>query len=135
MPLQINPDPVGHPLAGPLTVPARSVIVTPELNPALLAAALLITVMLLSMAYEIANPPRTEVLPSFNGSQAKLKFGAKLFRSLAIIGRFEFGPPAESNTTFGSLSALKEVFVGSNTRPSRSVTPPMYSQRRPRLMD
>ena len=75
----------------PLTVPAKSVTVTADDNPALFAAALLITVMLLSMAYEIANPPRTDVLPALspllNGSQAKLKFGAQLFKSLARIGR------------------------------------------------
>src|SRR5207248_1896073 len=84
------------------------------------------TVALLSIAYEIAKPPRIDVLPVLNGSQAKLKFGAQLFRSLARNSR-PVPLPAKSRTALGSLRTASDVSLGINPSPSLSVSGAMYS--------
>src|SRR5215213_7406598 len=118
----------------PLTVLVRSCVIV-DANPALPPTEeLLSTVALLSIAYAIEKPPRIEVLPVLNGSHAKLKFGAQLFRSLARNSR-PVPLPAKSRTALGLFNAASDVSTGISPRPSRSVRGLMYSQRIPTFND
>src|SRR6185503_7073194 len=111
-----------------LRVPVRSSNWISRVKPRL--AALLIVVMLLSITYEIPSPPRTEVLPSLNGSHAKLQLGAKLFQSLLYRGR---PPPDAAPTSAFVVRTSSPVPIGRASKPFSSFGTETNSQRKPKF--
>src|SRR5215831_14388792 len=73
---------VGTATAGRLeVVPLMVALVTAEVRPAAVCVFWRTLVTRSSLTYEMLYPPRTDVLPFPNTSQAKPTTGAKLFRS------------------------------------------------------
>src|SRR5689334_11806212 len=74
-------------VGGLVSSDVRLVNEAPELRPELLPTLLRRVVTRLSFTNAIMYPPRIDVLPFPNGSQAKPTFGAKLFLSALYVGR------------------------------------------------